>query len=109
MNVTDIKKYLMSLDQSTIIGEVVELFRNFELVKDYYETKLNTESTSTIFEKYKDVITHEFFPKRGFGKARLKWTPSSRHYFKKFKMDSIHQRQPNRVALFWVYSQFLPD
>ena len=91
MNVTELKQYLMSLDQSTIVGEVVELFRNFDMVKDYYETKLNPESASTILEKHKDTITHEFFPKRGFGKARLSVARKAVLDFKKVS------KNPNQV------------
>lgn len=91
MNVTELKKYLMSLDQATLVGEVVELYRSFDRVKDYYETKLNSESASTVLEKYKDIITLEFFPKRGFGKARLSVARKAVLDFKKVT------KNPNQV------------
>lgn len=92
MKVTELRKYLMSLDQATIAGEVVELFQKFDLVKDYYETKLNPVIDSTTLEKYKDVITQEFFPKRGFGKARLSVARRAVNDFKKVS------KNPNQIV-----------
>ena len=87
MNATELKKYLMTLDQQAIVGEVIELFRNFDMVKDYYETKLNPSTDSATLDKYKTIITNEFFPKRGFGKARLSVARKAVNDFKKVSKD----------------------
>jgi hypothetical protein len=99
MKVTKLKKYLISLDQQTMVSEVLELFRNFDMVKDYYETKLNPVIDTATLDKYKDVITHEFFPKRGFGKARLS---VARKAVTDFKKVSKNPHQIIEIMLYYV-------
>ena len=66
-----LKGYLQQVSTEQLADDIVELFTKFEPVRDYYQTKLFPEDNAHVIEKYKAIIKNEFFPARGFGKARL--------------------------------------
>ena len=66
----NLKEYLKQRSKEDLINEISGLFTKFEYVKDYYQTKLG-QNDAQVLQKYKDIIEDEFFPTRGFGKARL--------------------------------------
>ncbi|MGZ8218903.1 DUF6155 family protein [Methylomagnum sp.] len=82
MKTSELKAHLMSLDQQSLVAEVTELFQKFPVVKDYYETKLGSDGPA-VLEKYKAIVTNQFFPKRGFGKAKLSVARKAVNDFKK--------------------------
>jgi len=70
ISIKTLKTYLSQRTKEELMDEITDLFSKFEMVKDYYQEKSGVEE-GKILEKYKSQITHEFFPVRGFGKARL--------------------------------------
>lgn len=70
-SLSTLKQYLKTRSQAELIEDISELFKRIPAVKDYYQVKLNPLAESQVVEKYKKVIEDEFFPARGFGKARL--------------------------------------
>jgi hypothetical protein len=71
MKLKDLKHYLGTRSREQLIAEIGELFSKMDAVKDYYQSKLSLGDSAEVNEKYKSVIKHEFFPERGFGRARL--------------------------------------
>lgn len=71
MKLTDLKQYLGTRSREQLIAEIGEMFSKIDAVKDYYRSKLNLGYSAEVSGKYKSVIKHEFFPERGFGRARL--------------------------------------
>ena len=71
MKLKDLKQYLGTRSREQLIAEIGEMFSKIDAVKDYYQSKLNLGYSAEVSEKYKSVIKHEFFPARGFGRARL--------------------------------------
>ncbi|HEX7636087.1 MAG TPA: DUF6155 family protein [Noviherbaspirillum sp.] len=71
ISIKTLKQYLIQRTKEELIDEIADLFSRFDMVKDYYQEKSGVEDGGKILEKYKSQITHEFFPARGFGKARL--------------------------------------
>lgn len=71
INLNQLKKHLKNCSQEALISDISELFKRFPSVKDYYQLKLYPQDESEIATKYKKMIQDEFFPARGFGKARL--------------------------------------
>jgi len=71
IHLTQLKDYLSDHSCDELIAEISILFGRFAAVKEYYEVKLTPEGLQRSFAKYKAIISDEFFPKRGFGKARL--------------------------------------
>ena len=71
VNVRSLKQYLKQRSKDELIGEIADLFAKFEPVREYYQVKLNRDDDQYLREKYREIIKHEFFPDRGFGKLRL--------------------------------------
>lgn len=70
MSKTDVKKYLMSLDKTSLVNLVMDLYVARKEAKEFleYATRPNDNEK---FKEYKEIITKEFFPKRGDGKMRF--------------------------------------
>jgi Family of unknown function (DUF6155) len=66
-----LKPYLKQAPREQLAADISELFTKFEVVRDYYQAKLFPERETGVIERYKAIITNEFFPPRGFGQARL--------------------------------------
>ena len=73
----------MSRTQQEMVNEVTELFQMIKEVKQFYTMKLDTQGAQQVLETYKNIITHEFFPSRGLGKARLSVAKKAISDFKK--------------------------
>src|SRR3972149_6718702 len=71
MHLMQLKDYLSGRSRDELIADISILFGRFAAVKEYYEVKLTPEGLQRSFAKYMEIITNEFFPGRGFGKARL--------------------------------------
>jgi len=63
IHLTQLKRYLNGRSRDELIADIGILFGRFAAVKEYYEVKLTPEGLQRSFA--------EFFPERGFGKARL--------------------------------------
>ena len=66
-----LKRYLKHASREQLAAEISDLFAKFNVVRDYYQTRLSPEDDTQVIEKYKAIIKNEFFPARGFGQARL--------------------------------------
>jgi hypothetical protein len=71
INLTRLKQYLKDRSQAELVADIAELVQRFPAVKEYYQFKLDPQAETEIATKYKKTIADEFFPARGFGKARL--------------------------------------
>lgn len=67
----ELRRFLQPLSKEQLIDEIVELSAAFPQVREFYQSKVNPADDSAIRERYKSIIQNEFFPNRGFGKARL--------------------------------------
>jgi hypothetical protein len=83
LTVTELKKELKLKSNEELIKEIVELYKKFPDVKDYYSSNLSAEGMLEVLEKYKKIVQNEFFPSRGFGKLRLSVARKAVNEFKK--------------------------
>lgn len=66
-----LKSHLSAQSRDALIVDIVELFSKFKDVQEYYIFKLNPAQSEEVLNKYKKIVTDEFFPSRGgFGKLR---------------------------------------
>lgn len=70
IKITELKKYLVDITVEDLRGDIVELFKLFPDVKEYYAVKLKPEAEGELLKKYGKIIKNEFYPERGFGKLR---------------------------------------
>ncbi|GAB4214825.1 MAG: hypothetical protein OHK0012_13620 [Synechococcales cyanobacterium] len=68
---TALKQYLKNCSKEDLTNDISELFKRFDLVRDYYQIKLSPQEETQVSAKYKRIIENEFFPTRGLGKAKL--------------------------------------
>lgn len=95
---TELNKYLKDLSRPELEKEVKKLYSKFKEVKKYYEMEF-CEDTTEILNEYKDKIKQEYFPKRGFGKAR---NSVSKKVISDFKKISIFQKDVIELLLYRV-------
>lgn len=70
LSVRDFKKHLSTMTFEEIIVDITALYKDVPAVKEYYLAKLCPTAEADLLQKYKEIIKDEFFPRRGFGKAR---------------------------------------
>lgn len=78
-----LKNHLTKLSHQALIAEVVEVFKLFPEVREFYQIKLAPKSEDNVADKYKKIIREEFFPKRGLAKMRLAVAKKAISDFKK--------------------------
>lgn len=83
MGLRDFKKHLSGMSFDEIIADITTLYKDIPAVREYYLAKLCPAAETTILEKYKKIIENEFFPNRGFGKARASVVRKAINDFKK--------------------------
>jgi len=94
----ELNKYLSSLSEKELVKEVKKLYDKFADVKKYYEMELG-DNSEKILAEYKAKIEKEYFPKRGFGRAR---NSVSRKVVLDFKKIAIHQKDVVELLLYRV-------
>jgi Family of unknown function (DUF6155) len=70
-NLATVKTHLKSCSKEELIADITELFKRFQPVQEYYQVKIAPQETTNIDRKYKRIIEDEFFPARGYGRAKL--------------------------------------
>ena len=72
MSKTQLKKELQMLTKEQLIEQICELYDTYKPVREYYKICLNPENIQELFEKYKAIIVHEFYP------GKKSWNPKTR-------------------------------
>ena len=98
INLTTLKKYLKTRSQTELIADIAELYKRFPPVKDYYQIQLYPQDEEQVAAKYKKTIENEFFPARGYGRARLSVAKKAITEYKKVK-----QTQAGLIDLMLFY------
>ena len=71
MSKATLKKELQKLTKEQLVEQILDLYDKNKSVKEFYNFYLNPASEKELFEKYKQVICNEFYPKRGDPKTRF--------------------------------------
>jgi len=71
MSKTTLKKELQKLTKEQLVEQILDLYDKNKSVKEFYELYLNPAGEKELFEKYKQIICNEFYPKRGDPKTRF--------------------------------------
>ena len=70
MTKTEFKKYIKTLDRASLEEMLLDLYSAHKNVREYIEYTANPNDNA-LFEKCKEIIKNEFYPKRGDGKMRF--------------------------------------
>ena len=71
LHLNQLRQYLNERSRQELIAEISSLYTRFAPVKEYYEILLAPDGLEHSLAKHKEIISNEFFPHRGFAKARL--------------------------------------
>lgn len=84
ITITALKKKLVQKSKQELIQEILELYKKFTAVKEYYQAQ--DGDIEVVLEKYKDLIKKEFVNGyiKGHPKARLSVARKAVQDFKKF-------------------------
>lgn len=93
-----LKQHLAHLLPAQLVDDIIDLYKKFPAVKDYYQNRMAPAAGQQLLEKYKASIQKEFFPIRGFGKLRLAVARKAITEYQKVS-DSI----PDRADLMLFY------
>ena len=66
----NLKKELQKLNREQLIEQVMDLYKKYKPVKEYYDFYLNPNEKG-LLEKHKEIITNEFYPKKGEPKMQF--------------------------------------
>lgn len=89
LNINHLKQYLKNRSQMELIDDITEMFKKFQSVKDYYQIQIYPEDEKEIADKCKKIISDEFFPSRGLGKARLSVAKKAISEYKKLCTSDV--------------------
>jgi hypothetical protein len=89
INLTILKKHLKDRSQAELINDIAELYKRFQPVKDYYQIQLAPQDETQVADKYKKIIEDQFFPARGYGKARLSVAKKAITEYKKVNQQDV--------------------
>jgi hypothetical protein len=83
MGLIEIKKELLNQDKDTLIKHLIELYKKYDSVKEYFDFYVNVNE-GELLEKYKDKVRQGFFPKRGM-RLKLSLSRKAINDFKKLE------------------------
>lgn len=88
MSKAEEKKYIKALDRQGLEQLVLDLYSAREEAKEFLEYAVHPNDKAK-FEQYKEIITNEFFPKRGDGKKRFSVCKKAVSDFKALTPDQL--------------------
>ena len=94
----ELSKFLKQATKAELEKEVKKLYDKFKEVKQFYQLEL-AEDTSVVLDQFKAELRKEYFPSRGFGKAR---NSASRRVVSNFKKIAIFQNDVIDLLLYRV-------
>jgi hypothetical protein len=67
----ELRKHLQGLSQEQLVNHLLHLGESFKDVQAYLQNVVHPADDQTVRARYRQIIRNEFFPDRGYGKARL--------------------------------------
>lgn len=83
MTIKNLREYLQNRDQESLLDEIFMLYKSFDFVKDYYDSRLQPNVSQNIASKYKKLLEEQFCPKTGFPKLKYSIARKAISDFKK--------------------------
>ena len=89
LTLTTLKQHLKSASKEDLIDDIAELYKKITGVKDFYQLKLSSPDETQVISKYKQTIENQFFPKRGYGEAKLSVAKKAISDYKKVSVSAL--------------------
>lgn len=88
MSKAEVKKYIRSLDRQGLEQLILDLYTARKEAKEFLDYAVHPNDNAK-YEQYKEVITKEFFPKRGDAKLRFSVCKKAVRDFKSLDPDPV--------------------
>jgi hypothetical protein len=97
MGIKEIKKELLSKDKEELVKQILELYKKYSPVKEYFDFYLNPNEDE-LYEKYKVKVREGFYQKKGF---QLKLS-LSRKAISDFRKLEVSKERLGELMLYFV-------
>ena len=87
MNLKNFKKYTQEKDDEFLRDEILTLYKTFDVVREYYDFRIEPQSIDEIIQKYKAILEEQFCPARGFPELKYSIARKAISDFKKVCCD----------------------
>ena len=99
IKVKELREYLAYMNRTELEQEVVELFKLYPNIKDYFTTRVSPGSEAELLAKYKKAVEKEFLSDKGPGQARLSVLNKA---ISEFKKASVSPKAVVELLIFYV-------
>ena len=99
INQNDVKKHLKELSKNELEKEVLNLYKKFKDVKEYFSIELNKDNLEGILSYYKEKISNEFIIERDIEDINFRLI---RKYISDFKKNCSNSRYVVDLILYAV-------
>ncbi|KIC77046.1 hypothetical protein DB41_DI00040 [Neochlamydia sp. TUME1] len=89
MTIKKLKEHLQKQDQDSLLDEILTLYKTFDFVREYYDSRLEPHAPSDIAQKYKKILEEQFCPKKGFPELKYSVARKAISDFKKVCADYL--------------------
>ena len=62
MSIKALKAYLVTKSEKELLQEIVKLYQQFSVVRDFYDSQISAEGANDVLSKYKKIIRMNFCP-----------------------------------------------
>lgn len=89
MTTKKLKEHFQKQDQESLLDEIVTLYKTFDAVKEYYDSRLEFTGSHEIVQKYKKILKEQFCPEKGFPELKYSIARKAISDFKKVSSNYL--------------------
>lgn len=89
MTIKKLKEHFQNQDAESLLDEIATLYKTFDVVKEYYDSRLEPAAPHEIAQKYKKILEEQFCPKKGFPELKYSVARKAISDFKKVCSDYL--------------------
>lgn len=86
MTIKKLREHFQKQEQEFLLDEILTLYKTFDTVKEYYDSRLKPTATHDISQRYKKILQQQFCPKNGFPELKYSVARKAISDFKKFPL-----------------------
>jgi len=84
MGLKELKQELIKQDKETLVRHLLELYKKYDSVKEYYDFYINPKENE-LLERYKEKVREGFYPKRGM-RLKISLSRKAINDFRKYEL-----------------------
>lgn len=89
MTIKKLKECFQKQDQESLLDEILTLYKTFDVVKEYYDSRLKSTGSQEISQKYKKILEEQFCSKKDFPELKYSVARKAINDFKKVSSNYL--------------------